>query len=190
MTISKIIKNTKNCIILNDAEKKKLHYVNEVKKMLIEYDWDWFITLTFKHPVKDKIRASKAIEKFINNLSGKAFGSRSDKRVSSFSVIEYGMFEDSFHVHMIIKDPEADIVNPERRDKFKLRDAVIESWVQASSSAGNPALASGNDEWLKKVDNVSITIDYMLKQLDPTLSADGNPVAWDQLNLNGRRVHL
>lgn len=189
MSLSNILNSSKlNGIILTDEEKRLGRYVNEVTNLLMENEWDWFLTLTFKHPVRDRITVSKTIEKFLNNLSEKAFGSRSKKRIVSFSVIEVGSFDDSLHVHMMIQDPTGRILNDSRINRFELRDAVIESWLAASSSAGNPALSSSGDEWLKRIDNVRSTVGYMLKQLDLTQRKSNDVIVWDQLSLSGRNL--
>ncbi|WP_075880274.1 hypothetical protein [Vreelandella massiliensis] len=91
-------------IILTEEEKKKERFVSDTTEWLSKTDWDYFLTLTFKHPVKDEITVTKAIEKFINNLSRKSFGSRSNKRIVCFSAIEKS-FDNSLHIHMIIQDP-------------------------------------------------------------------------------------
>lgn len=173
-------------IVLTEEEKRKCRYVAGVKKMLDDIRFDWFLTLTFKHAVKDRFAAVDAIENFLDRLSEKAFGRRSKKRITSFPVIEEGYFDNSLHVHMMIQDPTSKIHNPERRNQFNLRDAVIESWLQASSSAGNPALTAASDEWIKRIDNVGPVVEYMTKQIHSTLNSD--PIVWDQVSLDGRRI--
>lgn len=189
MPLSKLIRNSAvTGIVLTNEEKNKINYEKEVIQWLDSYSWDYFLTLTFSHPVKDRIAVSIAIEKFIDKLSTKAFGTRSNKRIVSFPVIEHGNDGKSLHVHMIIQNPAPNIVNPNRREKFNLRDAVIESWINASSSAGNPALTATNDEWMKPVTESEIAIKYMIKQIDPTLREHDNPIVCDQLSLDGRRI--
>jgi hypothetical protein len=61
-------------IVLKEEERRKLIFRKEVVDWVIQMDWDYFLTLTFKHPVKDPVIASKAVEKFLNNLSSKAYG--------------------------------------------------------------------------------------------------------------------
>lgn len=172
-------------IVLTEEEKRKLIYRKGVVDWVIEVDWDYFLTLTFKHPVKDVVTASKAVEKFLNNLSSKAYGSRSNKRITAFSVLEKGSFDESLHIHMLIKDPEPFILNSGRRDRFDLRDDVIESWLKASSYSGNPALTSANDEWCKRVGEIKSVAEYMTKQVDPNLD---NLIVWDQCSIDGRQI--
>lgn len=171
-------------IILTEQEKRKHQAVVEVRYWMIRHDWDLFVTLTFKHPVYDEVKVSSAIEKFLNKLSASAFGKRSKKRVAAFPVIEKCRIDDSLHVHMIIQDPTSLILNEKRRNNFRIRDAVIESWLQSSSSAGNPALASSADEWIKKTLDVSECVRYMTKQIGYNLN---HTIPWDQLSLSGRK---
>lgn len=172
-------------IVLKEEERRKLIFRKEVVDWVIQMDWDYFLTLTFKHPVKDPVIASKAVEKFLNNLSSKAYGSRSNKRITAFSVLEKGYFDPSLHIHMLIKDPEPYILNSERRENFNLRNGVIESWLQASSYSGNPALTAANDDWIKSIGEIKAVAEYMTKQIDPNLD---NLIVWDQFSIDGRKL--
>mgnify|MGYP003149101322 FL=1 len=171
-------------IILNSNEKKKDIYIETVKEWIVSYEWDYFLTLTFKHPVYDKVKVSKAIEKFINRLSSLAFGSRSKKRIKAFSTIESGSLDSSLHVHMMVQDPRPLMLKENRCENFNLRNSVIESWLKSSSSAGHPASTGSSDEWMKKVTDVEGCIGYMVKEVGNNLD---NCIAWDQLNLKGRK---
>lgn len=172
-------------IILTPDEKKKRVYVQNVKKWIQLYQWDYFLTLTFKHPVFDEIKVSNTIKKFLDYLSAEAFGKRSKKRVIAFSTIENGTYDKSLHAHMLIQDPTHNILTGERRDSFNLRNAIITSWMKASPSAGNPALTGSDREWMKKVLDIEECIGYMLKQVDLNLNSF---IPWDQLSLTGKKL--
>lgn len=171
-------------IILNPVEEKKEKYVQEIKRWINGFEWSYFLTLTFKHPVYDDIKASKAIEEFINELSSLAFGSRSKKRIVAFSTIERDSLDNALHVHMMIQDPTPFILNENRRDEFDIRSSIIVSWLKSSSSAGNPALTGGDSEWMKEISDVEGCIGYMVKEVKNNLN---NCIAWDQLSLKGRK---
>lgn len=191
MSLADILSNSKvSGIALTEKEKMVGRYVSGLKSMLMEYDWDWFITLTFKYPVSDRVIVSTALDRFLNNLSEKAFGKRSRKRVVSFSVIEKGSYDDSLHVHLMIQDPSDRILNDGRRKQFKLRDAVIESWLSSSSFSGNPALSSSGDEWIKPIHNVRSTVNYMMKSLGFSHMKETDIIPWDQVTIDGRKPSL
>nr|WP_163503605.1 hypothetical protein [Halomonas socia] len=181
-----VLKNVEG-IILTDEEKAKKKYVSEMQSWISQYEWDYFVTLTYKHPVKDRIKVTHHVEEFSNRLSRKSFGSRSKKRVCTISVIEHHWASDSLHVHMLIKDPQPSIANDARQNSFNIRDAVITSWLESSSSSGNPALSSDGDEWLKGIDDINRVVEYMLKEFNPHASELVSPVVWDQACLDGRR---
>lgn len=170
-------------ITLSNKEKWKHQTIQELKDWLEQHQWDLFLTLTFQYPLKDSIKVSKAVEKFINDLSKKAFGRQSKKRVVCFPVIEMDHSESSYHVHILIQDPTPRILNEDRRKKFNLRSAIIESWLQASPYSGNPALSSINDEWLKEITDSLGLVDYMTKQLD----SNSDTIVWDQVCVDGRQ---
>lgn len=171
-------------IILTNQEKRKHQAITEIKYWLAQYDWDLFVTLTFKYSMYDEIKVNSAIEKFLNKLSAEAFGRRSNKRVVALPVIEKCSMDNSLHVHMMIQNPTPYILNEEKRNSFRIRDAVIQCWLQSSSSAGNPALASSSDEWIKKVLDVSECVRYMTKQMKHNLE---HTIPWDQCSLTGRK---
>lgn len=186
MSLTQLNRNVKPYSIkLTPQERQKEQCIQELTQWLQDYDWGYFLTLTFKYPVYDSFRVSQAIERFINHLSGKAFGKRSAKRIQAFPVIEKGS-DDALHVHMMIQDPK-ERINPLRQQRFHLRDAIIEAWLQASSSAGHPALASKDDEWMKLIDNVSGVIGYLSKQLMLTPDTHHSPIAYEHVCLNGRK---
>lgn len=186
MPSNKLIREVKPYSIkLTPQEMQKKQYIQELTQWLQGYDWDYFLTLTFKYPVYDSGRASQAIERFINQLSRKAFGQRSSKRIVTFPVIEK-CSDNALHVHMMIQDPKEGI-NPSRQQRFDLRNAIIEAWIQASSSAGNPALTGKNDEWMKKIDNVSQGIGYLSKELNVTPGKQHSPFAYEHICFDGRR---
>lgn len=171
-------------IILTPAEKKKKAYVIKIKNWMQQYQWDYFLTLTFKYPVFDEIRVGETIEKFLDYLSAEAFGRRSKKRVISFSTIENGSYDKSLHVHMLIQDPRPNILTEERSASFDLRDNIVRAWMQANSSTGNISHTGSDSEWMKEVLDVEGCIGYMLKQVDHNLDSR---IPWDKLSLTGKR---
>lgn len=174
----------KSNIVLSLGEKKKEKYIQEIKQWINSYEWDYFLTLTFKHPVYDDIKAGKAIEKFINKMSSLAFGSRSQKRIVAFSTIEHDSLDEALHVHIMIQDPTPLIMNEMHRNEFDIRNSIIVSWLNSSSSAGNPAFTGSDSEWIKEISDVEECIGYMIKQVGNNLN---NCIAWDQLSLGGRK---
>lgn len=173
-------------IILQESETERHRYITHVKQMMLQHDWDHFLTLTFKYPVYDEKKVSQAVNRFINKLSERAYGDRSRKRVVAFPIIEKHV-DDSFHVHVMIQDPFSRILKPERKKSFRLRDAVITAWLQASSSSGNLALSSSGDEWIKPIDDVRETVQYMLKRYRPK-SESSTVILWEEASLSGRKA--
>ncbi|MGM0692319.1 MAG: hypothetical protein ACQEUN_02790 [Pseudomonadota bacterium] len=87
MSLTQLSRNVKPYSIkLTPQERQKEQCIQELTQWLQDYDWGYFLTLTFKYPVYDSFRVSQAIERFINHLSGKAFGKRSAKPASFIGV--------------------------------------------------------------------------------------------------------
>ncbi|RUR25703.1 hypothetical protein ELY33_17705 [Vreelandella andesensis] len=170
---------------LTRQEKKSYEYSKQVAHWLVQYDFDYFLTLTFQYAVYDENKAMSAVSNFINCLSASSYGARSKKRVMAFPVIEKGA-DDSLHIHMMIQNPKPFITSEARRNAFSLRDAVITSWLQASPSAGHPALSATGDDWIKKMDDIREVARYMVKQYQPGASYSST-LLWEYASLDGRK---
>lgn len=167
-------------------ELKRQRYISATKKKISEYQWDYFITLTFKHPVFQIDRVLRAVKQFVNKLSRKAYGGRSKKRVVCFAVIEKDK-SDCYHVHLLLQDPTDNISNPERKKGFHLRREIIIAWLQAGATTGNPARSSPDGEWMKPIFDVNEVIGYMLKHY--SLDSDSpTTIMWEEASVDGRRI--
>ncbi|MCG7598632.1 hypothetical protein MHM84_02410 [Halomonas sp. McH1-25] len=167
----------------NSSEQKMEKLKKEIYEMVKKHPWDYFITLTFKHAINDRIKVNSITRKFINELSIKCFGSRSNKRLRIIPVIENHGFE-GLHVHALIENPKERIGSPERKENFILRDSVIEAWIGVDAKTANPTLSCfEQDEWIKKIYDTEGLVNYLLKQL----SAHPEAVQWDLYTPEGRK---
>lgn len=172
-------------IILTPRETERERSRSAIKKQILQYDWDYFLTLTFQYPVYDISKVSKAVERFITGMSIRAYNTRSKKRMKSFPVVETHC-DDSLHVHMLIENPINNIISSRKKRHFHIRDEAIEAWMQASSLSGNPALSSKGDRWIEPIKDIESVTEYMLKSYHPR-SERYTTLLWEQACFDGRQ---
>ena len=174
------------------SEYDKKLFKASVKSTLKDYQWDYFITLTFKYS-KQSIDCNRISNRFLKHLNKITFGRHSNKSVRMILVIEPHMAY-GYHVHALIQDPTSRI-NPQRQATFSLRDAVATAWDNASPATARPDrahFAHGHwsapptDKWFQPVDDVDNLLDYLLK----TIGHRDDVIQWELLSSDGRRINV
>lgn len=163
-----------------------------IKSYLIPFQWDHFITLTFKHP-KSHLECTRVCGDFVKTLNNLTFGRNSQKSVRIFIVIEphstYG-----YHVHALVQDPTSRI-NPGRQATFSLSETLAEAWDNASFATARPDRAHFSrgmwsspptKRWFEKIYDVRKNIDYVLKTIDIYQDV----IQWQLFSNNGRRLKI
>ncbi len=156
----------------------------EVIEFVRDYSWKYFVTLTFKHGVKDNIEVGSIVDKFIGKLSSYVYGKRSKKRIKSFPVVEQHASGD-LHVHVLLEDEVLRASNREKKKEYPFKDLVKLAWLRSSSKTSIAGFNSGStDEWFKEVSCIDGALFYMTKEM--TIS-NRHPVLYECVNLSGRR---
>ena len=185
-SLNTIIQAKKDGVELTSEEKMFFRYDAEIREFVTRFEFHYFLTLTFRYPVYKKDEATRAINQFINRVSVACYGARSGKRLVSLAVLEKSK-NDSYHVHMLIQDPQMRMTKEQRLKKFNLRDILIESWMSASSKTGHPARTANGDEWFRPVDGVEEAMSYMNKKFNPNSSYPSTYIAFECSSLYGKK---
>lgn len=150
---------------------------------LSQYEWSYFITLTFMYDVKDEIEVSNIINRFVNQLSKAAHGFRSKNRIRIAAVLE--RFDSGrIHIHLLMEDVVSRIVSPKKRANFNVKNEVAKAWRKCDYKTTSPSRAgSQKGAWFQKVYNVPGVLDYMTKDI----MKGSDPVLQEGLSLEGSR---
>lgn len=164
------------------SEQRSDHKEVEIER-LSQYEWTYFITLTFMHDVTEEMEVSNIVNRFINQLSKAAHGFRSEKRVRIAAVLE--RFDSGrIHIHLLMEDVVSRIVSQKKRVNFNVKSEVAKAWRNCHYKTTSPSRAgSQKGPWFQKVYDVPGVLDYMTKDI----RKGSDPVLHEELSLEGRR---
>ena len=149
------------------------------------YEWDYFVTLTFKQPVSYE-KSQSVIRKFIKLLNNELFGDRSHKAIHILPVIEPHLSK-GFHVHLLLTDPLERMSTHQKQEIDSLKDAVQRCWkCSDSTTAWTHESCPDGASWFKPITETPEVLGYYLSKTIPYGNQEA--IQWDMAIVDGQRL--
>lgn len=150
---------------------------------ITQQEFDWFVTLTFRHKKTDHDEVVLLGKKLFDVLSAELFGKRSRNRVIHFSAIEQHT-DGSYHIHALIKQPHPD----SSLTSMEVKDLIKRKWYEVASTNLDMS-SSGYDlekSWFRPIHSGQLfeVAEYITKEC---YRYDNN-IIYDLCCLTGRKV--
>jgi len=151
---------------------------------LSKKNWDHMVTLNFISHTS-KASAQRSLDRFIKKLNIRTFGKRSKQSVTLVAALET-CHSGIHHYHILLKDPASRITNPDRQEKYDLKEAIRECWESTDSMTANIMMSCPDGEsWFKPVTDSEGAVRYITKEI---LGNNQNVIQYNQFRPDGRRI--
>ena len=151
-----------------ESNKVKLYEVkNSYKDLLSEFEYEYFVTLTFKYTVSEK-SAYEYLEFFLHLLNQKVIGKGYKKKnpLEGFVVLEK-QWDGNPHFHLIVNDNDNESIKEEHKDTVAFSRLVDSCCTRVKSkSVGSYSVMQRSGVNVQTVDEADV-IDYEIKTLGP-----------------------